>query len=290
MTIKTTAAAARKQLRQIIEGDGCVFPASVHDPISARIAEELGFEMGMFAGSVASLTVLGAPDVILLTLTEFADQARRITRGSGLPVFCDADHGYGNALNVKRTVEELENAGVAGLSIEDTDLPIHHGTDGKARLLSLEEGVGKIKAAVAARQDSSLVIAGRTGAASITDIDDATSRLAAYKEAGADILFAVGVKTPEQLQTLSSATSLPLFMGGLPADMMDRTELASHRVRIALQGHQPFAASVQAIYDTLAALRGGTMPADLERVASKETMARLMRRDDVDADIDSFLS
>ena len=77
MTIKTTAAVARTRLRQIIEGDACVFPASVHDPISARIAEELGFEMGMFAGSVASLTVLGAPDVILLTLTEFADRVHQ---------------------------------------------------------------------------------------------------------------------------------------------------------------------------------------------------------------------
>ena len=290
MTSETTATAAREQLRQIIEGDACVFPASVHDPISARIAEELGFEMGMFAGSVASLTVLGAPDVILLTLSEFADQARRITRGSGLPVFCDADHGYGNALNVKRTVEELENAGVAGLSIEDTDLPIQHGNAKQASLLSIEEGVGKIKAAVAARQDKGLVIAGRTGAASITNIEDATRRLQAYEAAGADILFAVGVKTPEQLETLSAATSLPLFMGGLPAAMMDRSTLAKHRVRIALQGHQPFAASVQAIYDTLSALRSGTMPADLESVASKQTMARLMRREDVDQDIDSFLS
>ncbi|MCJ8311064.1 MAG: isocitrate lyase/PEP mutase family protein [Rhizobiaceae bacterium] len=290
MTSGTTASAARKQLRQIIDGDACVFPASVHDPISVRIAEELGFEMGMFAGSVASLTVLGAPDVILLTLSEFADQARRITRGCGLPVFCDADHGYGNALNVKRTVEELETAGVAGLSIEDTDLPIQHGSNGKASLLSIEEGVGKIRAAVAARQDQNLVIAGRTGAASMTDSDDATRRLVAYEQAGADILFTVGIKTPEQLQTLSSATSLPLFLGGLPVDMMDREELARHRVRIALQGHQPFAAAVQAIYDTLAALRSGTMPADLERVASKETMARLMRRDRVDSDIDDFLS
>ena len=84
--------------------------------VSTKYAEDLGFEMGMFAGSVASLTILGAPDKILLTLSEYADQARRITRASGLPVFCDADHGYGNAMNVMRTVEELENAGVAGLN------------------------------------------------------------------------------------------------------------------------------------------------------------------------------
>jgi carboxyvinyl-carboxyphosphonate phosphorylmutase len=286
----TNAATARKQLRAHIEGDHCVFPASVHDPISARIAQELGFEMGMFAGSVASLTVLGAPDVILLTLSEFADQARRITRGNSLPIFCDADHGYGNALNVKRTVEELENAGVAGLSIEDTDLPMGFGSGGRASLLSLEEGVGKIKAAVAARQDKNLVIVGRTSAVSITDIDDTVRRLSAYEDAGADILFAVGIKTPEQLAQLSAATSLPLFMGGLPPEMMDRMALAKQRVRISLQGHQPFAASVQAIYDTLSALRDGVKPADLTGVASKVTMERLTRREELDADIGDHLT
>ena len=247
----TAATTARQQLRRILESDQCVFPASVHDAISARIAEELGFEMGMLGGSVASLTVLGAPDVILLTLSEFADQVRRITRGSDLPVFCDADHGYGNALNVKRTVEELETAGIAGLSIEDTDLPMAFGSNGQKRLLSVEEGVGKIRAAVAARRDNSLVIAGRTDAAAITNIEDAIERLVAYEQAGADVLFSVGIKTPEQLAQLSAATNLPLFVGGLPATMMDRGVLADQRVRIALQGHQPFAAGVQAIYDTV---------------------------------------
>ncbi|MGI9366556.1 MAG: isocitrate lyase/PEP mutase family protein [Rhizobiaceae bacterium] len=285
----TNASNARKQLREIIDGTGCVFPASVHDPISARIAHDIGFEMGMFAGSVASLTVLGAPDVILLTLSEFAQQARRITRGSGLPVFCDADHGYGNALNVMRTVEELENAGIAGLSIEDTDLPVGFGQTDGAKLISVEEGVGKIKAALSARQDPDLVIAGRTSAVLITGIEDTVQRLQAYEEAGADILFAVGIRTRQQLETLSQATTLPLFMGGLPIDMMDKSYLASQRVRISLQGHQPFAAAVQAIEDTLRNLRAGVAPADLDRIADKSTMARLMKQDELDLTVSDFL-
>ena len=158
----------REGLREILEGDECVHPASVHDPVSVRIAEDLGFEMGMFAGSVASLTVLGAPDLILLTLTEFASQAYRICRASNLPVLADADHGYGNALNVMRSVEELEAAGIAGLTIEDTALPQAFAASGKPALISLEEGVGKIRAAVAARRDKNLVMAGRTSAAAIT--------------------------------------------------------------------------------------------------------------------------
>ena len=127
----------RRRFREILEGDGCVFPASVHDPLSARIAEDLGFEMGMFAGSTASLVVLGAPDVLLVTLTEFAEQAYRICRAGNLPVLVDADHGYGNALNVRRTVEELENAGVAGLTIEDTLLPTPYGGSTAGALTSI---------------------------------------------------------------------------------------------------------------------------------------------------------
>src|ERR1700751_4443724 len=113
----------RERFRAVLAGDRCVHPGSVFDPISARIAEEIGFEVGMFAGSIASFTVLGAPDLIVLTLSEFAEQAYRINRAGGLPLLVDADHGYGNALNVKRTGEELETSGVGGVRIEDHELP-----------------------------------------------------------------------------------------------------------------------------------------------------------------------
>src|SRR6185369_8808629 len=98
----------RERFRAILANGRCVHPGSVFDPISARIAEDLGFEIGMFAGSTASLTVLGAPDLIVLTLSEFAEQAYRICRAGDLALLVDADHGYGNALNVQRTVQELE--------------------------------------------------------------------------------------------------------------------------------------------------------------------------------------
>ena len=113
----------RERYRAVLAGDVCVHPGSVFDPISARVAEDLGFEVGMFAGSIASGTVLGAPDYVVLTLSEFAQQIYRICRAGTLPLMVDADHGYGNALSVKRTVEELEASGVAALTIEDTVLP-----------------------------------------------------------------------------------------------------------------------------------------------------------------------
>src|SRR5882672_9945101 len=127
----------RERFRALLSGKACVHPASVFDAISARIARDLGFEMGMFAGSVASLTVIGAPDIVVLTLTEFAEQAYRISRGADLPILVDADHGYGNALSVMRTVEELETAGVAALTIEDTLLPPGFGGQSEG-LVSLE--------------------------------------------------------------------------------------------------------------------------------------------------------
>src|ERR671938_105553 len=185
----------RERFRAILSGTRCVHPGSVYDAISARIAEDLGFEVGMFAGSIGSLAVLGAPDLIVLTLTEFAGQAYRINRAGDLPLLVDADHGYGNALNVKRTVEELETAGVAALSIEDTVLPRPYGQGEKPSFISVEEGVAKMKAAIAGRQDKSLVICGRTASAPVTGLDDAIRRGQAYEAAGVDALFFVGVKT-----------------------------------------------------------------------------------------------
>src|SRR5713226_6828160 len=103
-------------LRSILKGSSCVRPGSVYDATSVRIAEDLGFEVGMFGGSVASLAVLGDPDIALITLSELAEQMRRMSRAGTLPVLVDADHGYGNAMNARRTVGELEMAGAAGLT------------------------------------------------------------------------------------------------------------------------------------------------------------------------------
>src|SRR5271156_411693 len=191
----------RERLRAIIAGPRCIHPGSVYDAISARIAEDLGFEVGMFAGSIGSLSVLGAPDIIVLTLSEFAAQAYRINRAGKLPLMVDADHGYGNALNVKRTVEELETAGVAALTIEDTELPRPFG-DGKTRLIPIAEGVGKMRAALAGRQDPKLVVAGRTGAVAVTGVEDAIARARAYQAAGVDAMFFSGVKTRAELEAI----------------------------------------------------------------------------------------
>lgn len=243
----------------------------------------------MFAGSVASLTVLGAPDLIVLTLSEFAEQAYRIGRASELPIMVDADHGYGNALNVTRTVEELEAAGVAGLSIEDTVLPQPFGAHDKTQLISIEEGAGKMRAALAGRRDPDLMIAGRTSAVAVTGLDDAVARVAAYEAAGVDALFLIGVKTKEQLGAIRGAVKLPLILGGAGPEITDLDYLSTMGVRLCLQSHAPFMAAVQAVYDTLKALREGTPPKELSGVAPPEMMKRLTRDGDYQAKMQDWL-
>ncbi|MCC8982560.1 isocitrate lyase/PEP mutase family protein [Bradyrhizobium acaciae] len=278
----------RESLRSILNGSICVRPGSVYDATSIRIAEDLGFELGMFGGSVASLAVLGDPDIALITLTEFAEQIRRMSRASTLPVLVDADHGYGNALNVRRTVQEVEAAGAAGLTIEDTLLPQAFGQP-KTQLISLEEGVGKMKAALDGRSDPTLVILGRTGAVSITDLDDAIARARAYEAVGVDGLFFTGIKSRGELEAISAATTLPIVLGGVPEEMTGLDYLASQRVRIALQGHAPFAAATQAVYETLKALRDGTSPTNLKGIASPELTSRVMREAETKARSGEFL-
>jgi carboxyvinyl-carboxyphosphonate phosphorylmutase len=242
----------------------------------------------MFAGSIASFTVLGAPDLIVLTLTEFAAQAYRINRAGKLPVMVDADHGYGNALNVMRTVQELETAGVAALMVEDTLLPRAFG-EKKPSLISLDEGVGKMRAALAAREDKSLTIIGRTSAPSVTGVADGIRRLKAYEAAGVDALFIAGGLTRQDLDLIGGEVRIPLMLGGVPADLLDKDYLASRGVRVALQGHQPFSAAVKAIYDTMKALREGTKPSDLSGIASSGLMAQVTRDGDYKSWTERFL-
>jgi carboxyvinyl-carboxyphosphonate phosphorylmutase len=270
----------RTRFRHILAGTGCVHPADVFDPISARLAADLGFEAGMFAGSVAAMTVLGAPDLVVLTLTEFAEQARRIGRAADLPLMVDADHGYGNALSVKRTVEELETAGVAALTIEDTLLPAPYGgSDGKG-LVSIAEGVGKMKAALAGRSDRELVIVGRTSALAISGVDDTIARITAYQAAGVDAIFLAGAKTRAEVDAVASVLTVPLILGGAAADLIDRDYLAARGVRICLLGQNAFLAAVQAMQSTMSLIRAGTPVKQLPNLAAGDLIKRVTRQAD----------
>jgi carboxyvinyl-carboxyphosphonate phosphorylmutase len=265
----------RARLRAILAGDRATVMASVFDPISARLAADLGFEAGLMGGSLASYAVLGAPDLILLTLTELAEQVHRCTRASAVPVLVDADHGYGNALNVMRTIEELDHAGAGGVMIEDTLLPRPYGTSSAATLLPLDEAAGKIRAAVAARGDSDLVVLGRTSASALTGLDDAIARFRAYEAEGVDAVFIPGVRTREELDRLAAAVRVPLVIGTQGAALQDKAYLASRRVRLWSAGHQTFNVAVQALHDAMQRVHDGTLSSQLPGVASKELLDRV---------------
>ena len=267
----------RQRLRAVFTGTKCISPASVYDALSARVAESVGYRIGMLAGSVASNTTLAAPDLIVLTLTEFADQIRRIMRASDLSLIVDADHGYGNALNVMRTVEELEHAGVSGMSIEDTALPTRFGqVEGTDELISLEEMVGKLKAAVAARSDPATVLLGRTAALKVEGTAGAVKRAKAFAATGVDAVFIIGVESVDQVKAVHEAAKLPVMVGSAPASIK-REDFAAAGARVLLQGHQPLPAAVKALKEVYTHLYHGGAPADLkDRIASAKEMDALV--------------
>ena len=281
---------ARAKLRDILRGDRCVTMASVYDPISARIAQGLGCEAGLIGGSLASLAVLGAPDIILITLTELAEQVRRATRAFDLPLVVDGDHGYGNGLNVMRTIEELDAAGAAAVSIEDTLLPRAYGSSEAPQLLSIEEGVGKLKAAVAARGDSGPLVFGRTSAQIFTDVDDAIARLTVYETLGVDALMLAGLRSRDDLDRISAATHLPLIVGGMPQSMGDPAYLASKRARLWSSGHQSVNVGIGALYEAMKAVHEGMLAPNLPGIPSKQTMDAITTEAEYTARMAAFLA
>ena len=279
----------RQRLRALLNGSRCAATASVFDPLSARIAEDLGHEVGILAGSVASLVVTGAPDLMGLTAAELAEQARRIGQAADLSLLVDADDGYGNALNVARTVASLEAAGVAAMTLEDTLLPLPYGRPVADRLVLLEEGLGKLRAALAARADSGMLVVGRTSAAELTTLDDAIGRLSAYADAGADAIFPVGVTELSQLQAIRQAVALPMILYVDRPALYDFEALAALGVRVAVQPHAPIWAAVQAVHDTTKALRDGVPPEALAGLPDADFQRRVTRQAHYERTLADFL-
>jgi carboxyvinyl-carboxyphosphonate phosphorylmutase len=269
-----TATERRQRLRALLAGPVCRSPATVFDALSARVAESVGYEIGVLSGSVSGSTLLAAPDIVLQTLTEFADQVRRIMRVSDLSLLLDADHGYGNALNVMRAVQELEHAGASAIAIEDTVMPARFGAAG-LEVVATGEMVAKLRAALHARQDPSLMIVGRTAALKAEDVRRTVQRAKAYEATGIDAMFVTGLKKLEEFDAIRAAVRLPIIIGLAPAEM--REDLAARGVRLLLQGHHPVAAAVKALREVYTHLYNGGAPAELKSaIASPDEMERLV--------------
>ena len=194
-----------RQSRNILVIPGC------HDALSARIAEQAGFTAVYMTGYGTSASMLGKPDVGLLSLTEMAQRAAHLAEAVGVPVLADADTGYGNALNVMRTVREYEKAGVAAIQLEDQVLPKKCGHMLGREIVSQEEMVGKIKAAADARRDADMVIIARTDARTTQGIDAALERGHAYEEAGADLLFIESPESVDEMRRITTSFRVPVL-------------------------------------------------------------------------------
>jgi carboxyvinyl-carboxyphosphonate phosphorylmutase len=275
MSVNTSAVhgtAARRSLREILASQECLIASSVFDPVSARFARALGSEVGVMGGSVASHTVLGAPDIVLLTASELVEQARRICRVDAVNLIVDADHGYGNALNTMRTVQELQAAGVAAACVEDSVLPREFGASDTQGLTSIEEGVKKMKAAVLARGSGPMLVVARTNATGSEGALEAARRFAAYQETGVDALFIPYLKKKEELEIITQGLRLPLIVGGSDASIFDRADLARRGVKVWLWGHQPFGVAAQALFEAMKAVQEGALPSELANKPSADTM------------------
>jgi carboxyvinyl-carboxyphosphonate phosphorylmutase len=279
-------ACPRLRLRAKVAEAKCFAPVSVFDPMSARIAEDLGAPAIMLAGSVAALSVLAGPDDATLTLSELSGLVRRICRVCAVPLIVDADHGYGNAMSVIRTVEELEHAGAAAITIEDTLLPQPFGGEGEPRLVPIDEACAKLNAALSARRDGNLMIIGRTGGAGLADPEDVARRMRAYADLGCDMVFVRGVETREQVLHVTEGMAVPVFLGTSNPDLRDPDWLAGRNVRVVLKGHRPMAAAYHAARAAMAAeLGGGAPPAAMTAAELKA----LYRGDDAEERAGRFL-
>jgi methylisocitrate lyase len=226
----------------------------VFNPLVARIAERLGFQAVYLSGGALSAAA-AVPDVGLLTLTEFVEAARSIAQATVLPLLCDADTGFGEALNVERTVRLFENAGAAGMHLEDQQLPKRCGHLSGKQLVEPEIMAAKIRAAVSARQDPDFVIMARTDARGVTGFDDAVRRARLYIQAGADAIFPEALESEAEFADFARAVTAPLLANNTEfgkSPNLDFQTLARLGYRMVLYPLTAFRVALRAAQDTLA--------------------------------------
>jgi len=198
------------KLRELIARPGVLMAPGVADALNAKLVQRHGFEAVYMTGAGTTAVRLGMPDVGLLTMTEMIDNAARIADSSGLPLIADADNGYGGVLNVRRTIQGYERAGVAAVHLEDQVIPKRCGHLAGKQLVPVEEMTAKIRAAADARTDRDFVLIARTDAIAVEGFDAALERAARYREAGADVLF-VEAPNMEQLPKIAPRLKAPLL-------------------------------------------------------------------------------
>jgi methylisocitrate lyase len=248
--------------------------------LTAKLAERLGFAAVYLSGGALSAGWAGLPDIGLLTQTEFAEQAAVLARATGLPLLCDADTGFGEAVNVERTVRLFEEAGAAGLHLEDQVLPKRCGhLTGKA-VVDADAMVAKLRAAVASRRDPDFVIVARTDARSVEGFDAAVGRARAYRAAGADLIFPEALESADEFARFAAAVDAPLLANMTEfgrGPLLDFATLTGLGYRAALYPLTAFRAAMKAAEETLIALRDhGTQRGQLDRMQTRAELYDLL--------------
>ncbi len=274
-----------EKLRSILDQGRLVRMPCAYDGLSARIAQSVGFSAVAFSGNAVSASLLGLPDIGVMTLTENLEHAGRIARGLQIPMICDADTGYGGIMNVMRTVREFEAAGVAGIHIEDQVTPKRCGLLPQGiPVLSQAEACQKIKAAVHARTDKNFVIIARTDAKSMHGLEDAAQRARAYAQAGADAVLVMGANTPEELRYVADVAQAPLVVvvqEAGPTTELTNAMLESVGCVFALHAGVARYAVVKALQDAFGALHQDTHTRSVrDRMASFEDYNQILGMDD----------
>lgn len=281
---------ARERFRKLLAEGGSTVAASVFDPLSARIAELQGWQVCKLSGSVAKFANLAVPDGLPLSnMSDLADICARIQRIADVCLVVDADEGGGNAHTIWGTVRDLEAAGVCAIEIEDNAVPSRlpepsagKGGSRHSEMIPLAEQAGRLRAAVAARRDPATMIVARTSTLDEETPAQAIERIRAYTAAGVEAIMIPNLPNGRQdIEAVSRATTLPLFVLRLPQDAVkDTAWLAANRVRLRYLGLAPYMVAVKAIYDSLQHFKdGGSAEALKDRQASTELLRALDRTD-----------
>lgn len=273
---------ARARLRAILNGSEVTAAAPIFDPLSARVADMMGWPVCKLSGSFGKFANLAVPDgLALANMSDLADLCRRITRVCDAALIADADEGGGNALNVVRTVRELEGAGVAAIEIEDNLVPRFFGeaADRHSLMIPKDEQVWKLKAAAAARRDPATVIVARTCALSELPREDALDRIRAYSDTGAEaMMFPELPGGVRDLEDISRCTDLPLLVLGLPADAYTGGAAYAGGVRVRFLDHLPYKMAIRSLVDAYDHLGRGRDPAELADRSADDALRRRIDR------------
>jgi 2-methylisocitrate lyase-like PEP mutase family enzyme len=274
-------------LRKLLAGDELIIAPGAYDGLTARLVAGAGFPVVYATGAGISNSQLGLADLGLVTMTEMLDQVRKMVSAVDVPVISDIDNGYGNAVNLYRTVKEFVRAGVAAVQIEDQVSPKKCGHFTGKQVIPFEEAVLKIKAAVEARGDSDLVIIARTDAIAVSGFDDAMKRARAYYEAGADALFVEAPRSRDEMaiigRELPGAKIANIVEGGL-TPIVPAKELQAMGFKLAIYANLVLRSGVKAMQGSLAHLRAaGDTSKILDHMISVEERGRVTQKDRLDA-------